>query len=85
MIHRNVCKHCGAVREYPSNEWIEECPRCKSTDIAHIEVAPSKQQSDNDLLRAVEGEPFYFCGAAYCDDPACGTHGSLWVEWRRNQ
>jgi hypothetical protein len=30
-------------------------------------------------------EPTYFCGAQYCDDPACGTHGSNWVEWRKDQ
>jgi hypothetical protein len=30
-------------------------------------------------------EPTYFCGAQYCDDPVCGTHGSDWVEWRKDQ
>lgn len=30
-------------------------------------------------------EPTYYCGAQYCDDPVCGTHGSDWQEWRRQQ
>jgi len=32
-----------------------------------------------------EPEPVYYCGAQHCDDPACGTHGSDWADWRRDQ
>ena len=36
------------------------------------------------ILQRIEG-PAYDCGAAFCDDPACGRHSSTWAAWREQQ
>ena len=29
-------------------------------------------------------EPTYYCGAQYCDEPECGTHGINYKLWRES-
>lgn len=84
-IKGNKCRNCGAIREYPQNNWIDTCPRCNSTDIEHYTARLSGQaQMDAHVVEAVLGDgckhkPCQYsgttmsvgCDGAQCPDGTC--------------
>ena len=47
-----------------------------------IEYFLSQMYVDGNVPLFTPSEPTYYCGAQYCEEPECGTHGINYKLWR---
>src|SRR5271169_716819 len=78
----HLCPKCPRF-PHPDDKDLIRCGKC-AAEVSHAE--PSTPCVEGQATTSTkEKEPTYYCGSQYCDDPVCGTHGSDWVEWRKEQ